>query len=363
MRLSKRIGNWLGFGPGGWFDFGPKQETTSIQPVHPVRERVDHVVILDGTMSSLEPGFETNAGQLYKLLREIAPSRRLSVCYEAGIQWNSWKTSLDVIEGRGINRQIKRIYGFVASRYRPGDRIFLFGYSRGAYAVRSLAGMIDRVGLLKPEYATVRDIRQIYRFYRDFSESPAQTAFVQRRCETDIPIEVVGVWDTVKALGLRLPVLWRWTEPQHRFHNHALGHNIRHGFHALALDETRKAYAPVIWETPEFSSKVEQVWFRGSHGDVGGHLNGFNAARPLANIPFVWMLERAQTCGLTLPGDWRARFPCDAAAPSVGTWRGWGKLFWSRRKRIVGRDPSETIHPSAARDTAQIMPHRPRARN
>ena len=70
-------------------------------------------------------------------------------------------------------------------------------------------------------------------------------------------------------------------------------------------------------------------------------------ARPLSNIPLVWMLERAEICGLPLPRDWRARFPCDANAPMVGTWRQWGKIFLHRRRRIVGRDPSESIHPTA----------------
>ncbi len=88
------------------------------------------------------------------------------VRYEPGIQWRDWKGTLDVIEGRGINRQIRRVYGLLASRYRPGDRIWLFGYSRGAYAVRALAGLIDRVGLLRAEAATERNITLAYRHYR-----------------------------------------------------------------------------------------------------------------------------------------------------------------------------------------------------
>ncbi len=286
---------------------------------------------------------------LYKLLLEVAPGARLSMRYEAGIQWDSWRTSRDVIEGRGINKQIRRVYGFIASRYRPGDRIFLFGYSRGAYAVRSLAGVIDQVGLLKPENATVRNIRQVYRHYQGPGLTPACEAFRARYCHEKMPeIEMVGVWDTVKALGLRLPIIWRWTEPQHRFHNHDLGPHIRHGFHALARDETREAFAPVLWEThDDWQGVVEQVWFRGAHGDIGGQLDGDATARPLANIPLVWMLERAEACGLPLPEGWRARFPCDPESPSVGTMRGWGKFFIARRRRVMGLDPSESLHPSA----------------
>lgn len=158
---------------------------------------------------------------------------------------------------------------------------------------------------------------------------------------------MVGVWDTVKALGLRLPLLWRWAERRHGFHNHQLGKHVKNGFHALALDETRQVFAPVLWECPDgHDGKVEQVWFRGSHGDVGGQLGGFEAARPLSNVSLVWMLERAENCGLPLPRDWRMRFSVDPTAPSVGTWRGWGKIFLMRGNRRVGLDSSERLHSS-----------------
>lgn len=342
----------------GWLRLRPRVAT---HPSHPARGSVDHVVILDGTLSSLENGEETNAGRLYRILGEAAADHRLNLRYEAGIQWYSWRNSLDVIEGRGINRQIRRVYGHIASRYRPGDRIFLFGYSRGAYAVRSLAGLIDRVGLLTPEHATERNVRLAYRYYQRGGTSPMQPVFRRRNCHDDVRIEMIGAWDTVKALGLRLPVIWRWTEKPHLFHDHSLGPYIRHGFHALAMDETRRVFEPVMWHTGNgYPGTVEQMWFRGTHGDIGGQLSGFEAARPLANIPLVWMLERAEACGLPLPEDWKTRFPCDPDAPSVGTWRGWGKVFVARRPRIICADPSESVHPTArsgppAADVAAMM--------
>ncbi|NHX28353.1 DUF2235 domain-containing protein, partial [Escherichia coli] len=154
--------------------------------------------------------------------------------------------------------------------------------------------------------------------------------FQRNYCYASIEVEMVGVWDTVKALGLRLPLLWRLTEPRYAFHNHELGKVVRHGFHALALDETREVFHPLLWRCHEgdaMGRRVEQVWFRGSHGDIGGQLSGFEEARPLSNIPLVWMLRRLESCDVTLPPDWLSRFPCDADAPSVGSLRGWGKLF------------------------------------
>ncbi|WP_417208092.1 DUF2235 domain-containing protein [Antarctobacter sp.] len=335
----------------GWFRRRPAADHSAY-----ARRRgpVDHVIILDGTMSSLKPGSETNAGLTYLLLKEKGHA---SLFYEAGVQWTDWATTPDVALGRGINRQIRRAYGYLASRYRPGDRIFLMGYSRGAFAARSLAGIIDMVGLLRAESATERNIRQIYRLYQYAPKGEAAAAFAAQTCHDSAPIEMIGVWDSVKALGLRLPLLWRLTEPGHMFHSHALGASIRHGYHALAYDETRAAFAPVLWDCPpDWAGKVEQVWFRGTHGDIGGQLGDFEAARPLANIPLVWMLEKLEGCGVDLPAGWRARFPCDAEAPSVGTWMGLGKIFVLRGGRTVGRDPSESLHPTLVRSLAAAAP-------
>jgi len=221
------------------------------------------------------------------------------------------------------------------------------GYSRGAFAVRSLAGMIGRVGLLKSHHTTVSHIRTAYRHYEAGGESMSARAFHAEYCHDTCRIEAVAVWDTVKALGVRLPLIWRLSEGKTEFHDARLDAHVNHGFHALALDERRAAYTPVLWQCPpDWAGHLEQVWFRGTHGDVGGHLDGFPAARPLANIPLVWMLDRLEACGVSLPEGWADRFPQDATAPSVGQWRGWAKIFWVRRRRTVGRDPSERLHES-----------------
>lgn len=333
-----------------WWRGPPVASTEPAAPPEQGRKRgvVDHVIILDGTLSTLTEGQEGNAGLLFKLLAEGGPRVHRTLYYEAGLQWRGWRNGMDLVQGRGLNRQIRRAYGWLASHYRTGDRIYLFGYSRGAFAVRSLAGVIDRVGLLARENATERAITQVYRHYRANPDSPAACDFAARYCHGAAPIQMVGVWDTVKALGLRLPLLWMLTDRKHAFHNHHLGASIRHGFHALALNETRAAFEPVMWQSlPDWQGNVQQMWFRGAHGDVGGMIGDLAAARPLANIPLTWMLERAETVGLALPEGWRARFPCDASAPMVGTTRGWGLWFLIRRKRRIGRDPSESIHPSA----------------
>ena len=323
--------------------FGRDPQAAEGQGRH--RGKATHVVILDGTMSTLADGCETNAGLTFKLLREAGQRANITVYYEAGIQWRDWRSTWDVMAGKGTNRLIRRAYGVLASRYRPGDQIVLVGYSRGAFAARSLAGVIDRVGLLSANDATVSNIRTAYRHYEAGATSESAAAFRKAYCVENVEIEAVAVWDTVKALGICWPIIWRWMEAKHQFHNHALGDVVRNGFHALALDERRQAYAPVLWDSrPDWTGSIEQVWFKGTHGDIGGQLSGREHARPLANIPLVWMLERLEMCGVTFPAGWRDRFPQDPTAPSIGGWSGWSKVFWNRSKRAVGLDPSEQIH-------------------
>ena len=339
-RLFERLRSWLRPHPV------VTTETSDVPP-GPRRGPMDLVVVLDGTMGHLrDPLGHTNAGRAFLLLREQVPGRRRALYYEPGLQWEGWRKTLDVMLGRGINRQIRRAYGWLACHYRPGDRIYLLGYSRGAFAVRSLAGVIDRVGLLRADAATERYVQLAYRHYERDPERPAARAFARRHCHANTPIEMVGVWDTVKALGLRLPLLWMLTEARHRFHDQRLGAHIRFGAQALALDETRAAFQPILWEA-DAAQRIEQVWFRGSHADIGGQLDGFEAARPLANIPLVWMLGRAAAQGLPLPAGWRAGLPCDPDAPSVGSWRGWGRAFLLRAPRTVGTTGTDVPDASA----------------
>jgi uncharacterized protein (DUF2235 family) len=279
------------------------------------------------------------------MLRQLGGA--VSLYYEPGLQWGNWRSIADVATGKGINRQIKRAYGWLASKYRTGDRVFLLGYSRGAYAVRSLAGVIDLVGLLRSDCATERNIRAAYRHYECTKSTEAAKRFSDAHCHGLVEIEMIGVWDTVKSLGINAPVLWRLSEHLHAFHDHDLSGIVRNGFHALAHDENRVAFSPVLWTTHGgFEGRVEQVWFSGAHGDVGGQLGGFEAARPLANIPLAWMMDRAVECGLPLPEGWKTSLEFDPTAPARGTWRGHGKFLMTRKKRKVGLDASERLHDS-----------------
>lgn len=328
-----------------------------------------HVFIIDGTLSSLEPGRETHAGKLYRLLTEDGPRRAQSVGYHPGVQGAGLRKWWNAATGDGLNDAILAGYSAIASRYRPGDRIYLFGYSRGAYAVRSLAGLIARVGLLRQNRATERRIHRAFHFYTQPVIGEAAAAFRRTHCHDAVDIDLVGVWDTVRALGPPYPALSYLGGRVAPFHDDALGPHIRAAYQALALDEDRRAFRPVLWRDPDgvdaaARAPVEQVWFPGAHGDIGGELSGDESAAGLANLSLVWMLSRAEFHGLALPEAWRARFPCDAGAPSVGTTRGLAKLFLLRgpRRASLAAGDGQRLHESVERRAATVRGYRPYAR-
>lgn len=321
------------------------------------------IYLCDGTLSSIAEGEETNLGRIYRLLAERGQTGAQRYEYDPGIQGQRWRKWLNAASGMGINASIQRGYAFLATHYRPGDRIYLFGYSRGAYAVRSLAGMIGRIGLIRRNYATERHVNLAFRFYEIGSNSMARQHFSAHRCHEGVEIEMLGIWDTVKSLGLPYPLINRLAPMVTEFHDDELGAHIRHGYHALALDEDRLSYKPLLWRrSAGWEGRLEQAWFPGAHGDVGGEVRSYPLARPLSNISLNWMLRRAVLHGLEMPEDWADRFPEDMAAPMMGCKRGISRFFILRGPRQVGGADGETIHLSIRDRMREVEGYRPRGR-
>ncbi len=312
------------------------------------REPVCHAILIDGTFASLDPGHRSSVGRIYAALSGWwgkLPAR-VRVRYTPGLQWEKLRTVPDLVMGAELEGRIRLSYGWLTRSWQPGDPLFLFGYSRGAFAVRSLAGMIGLLGLIRSDLVTDQLVRRAWSIYRDGAPDDEIAAFRERYCHADVPIRMVGVFDTVTALGIRLPLLWMMTEPRYHFHDQHLGPNVELGFQALALDETRAAFQPIRWTDEPADGRITQMWFRGCHADIGGQLAGAEYARPLANIPLVWMMEQAEAAGLPLPNGWKYQLTCDPTAPSLGSWRGWGKAFIARAPRTAGTEPTETLHPT-----------------
>ena len=191
---------------------------------------------------------------------------------------------LEGATGTGTSERIRDAYRFLAERYQPGDRIFGFGFSRGAFAVRSLAGFIDLAGLpTEPRLLKEEELMEMYDAYMDarpIDKSLYGTA--------DTAIDFLGLWDTVGALAFGRTVgnFHRISPP-----------NVKRVAHALALDEERERFEPAFWELPATAeTRVDEVWFSGCHTNIGGGYIDPN----LSNISLFWMLQSARDAGLPL---------------------------------------------------------------
>lgn len=192
--------------------------------------------------------------------------------------------------GAGLELKLRDCYQFVSQQYEAGDRLYLCGFSRGAFTARSFGGMLTRCGV--PARARLNDIFASHAFDVYRRNDPAVTAQYRAdyQCQ-DVAIEVIGVWDTVGALGIPLGLFSALDHVLFRFHDTALHSNVRFGYHALAIDEKRESFVPTLWDARE---GVEQVWFAGVHADIGGGYNEIG----LSDIALAWMLKKLQPHGL-----------------------------------------------------------------
>ena len=194
--------------------------------------------------------------------------------------------------GLGLSGNVVEAYQFLVLNYEPGDDIFLFGFSRGAYTARSLAGLINNLGLLPKDHTYYTP--EAYGLYRNRASEVERDNFKSEHNTREVPIKYIGVWDTVGTLGIPIGLFKNFNR-RYEFHEVKLTPNIEHAYHALAIDERRRPFFPSLWQLPEGSSQtLEQMWFAGVHSNIGG---GYRKDG-LANISLHWIKEKAQACGL-----------------------------------------------------------------
>jgi uncharacterized protein (DUF2235 family) len=216
--------------------------------------------------------------------------------------------------GKGTAARIKEAYCFLSSEYDRdrGDKLFIFGFSRGAFAARSLAGFVSRVGtLLRDKLHLVEAAYRIYEEGADPEDTPLREFLLEfagqamiRSIEDEgaMLIHLVGVWDTVGALGLP-GRLRRFTAKHTEYHQTEVPPTVLAARHALALHELRKPFEPLLWSNRNHHPGLLQVWFPGAHADVGG---GYGKdASALADNALRWMAGEAMTFGLQIePHTW-----------------------------------------------------------
>lgn len=205
--------------------------------------------------------------------------------------------------GYGLSRNVVAGYRDLALNYEPDDEIYVFGFSRGAYTARSVAGMIASVGLLTADALVDHEAGNLLAtaeaLYRDHSPGRRArvSAFRAAYCYPQVPITFLGVFDTVGALGV--PGL---TRRKTRFHDVRLSNEVQCARQALAIDERRLTFEPCLWDVPaddDRSGGVKQVWFPGGHSDIGGG----NDSSGLSDVALLWMMGEAAACGLTFDPD------------------------------------------------------------
>ncbi|MBA4045667.1 MAG: hypothetical protein C0510_00210 [Erythrobacter sp.] len=281
------------------------------------------VILLDGTSNEIEED-RTNILRLYGVLEKNSDQL---VYYDPGVgtfgaggSWSRiWRKANEIwglATGWGLDDNVKQAYRFLVENYDNGkktegeqrDAIYIFGFSRGAYSARVLAGFINAVGLIEPRNLNL--LEYAYRAYKSIGEKQGDNAFAEVRLYERIlrpdrpPIRMLGLFDTVASVieagrfGPRLT--------SHAFTKK--NPSVESVYHAVALDERRTMFRPLLWPAGEEyrgnpvrrgsapKQDVHEVWFAGGHGDVGGGYPEADSA--LCKVPLVWMIEGARRCGL-----------------------------------------------------------------
>lgn len=273
------------------------------------------VLLSDGTGNSAAKRHKTNVWRLYKAL-DLHRDDQIAM-YDGGVGSQEFLLPrlLGRVFGWGFKANVIQLYKFLCRNYDRDacDKIYLFGFSRGAFTVRVLAGLIDSFGLYT-DFKSERDLHKTARanFAAYRKKNYRRRYFAKllvweddRPCqETDskeppgdhgVPIEFIGVWDTVDAYGLpvdELRNLWdRFIFPM-RFKSRKLGKHVRKAVHAVSIDDERHTFHPVLWDESKEngSGRIEQVWFPGVHSDVGG---GY-PSHELALVSLDWMMSKVE---------------------------------------------------------------------
>jgi uncharacterized protein (DUF2235 family) len=321
------------------------------------------VLLFDGTWNNRKT--RTNVLRMRQSIDSEGQDDKEQPCrYLTGVGTSWHNRFTGGLFGRGLSENIREGYAWLARKqHEADDRIFVLGFSRGAYSARSCVGLIRKCGLLNSP--NDENVEKAYALYRDKDVAPDDARAVEFRARNsqEVRVRFIGVWDTVGALGIpvaRIP----FSTDYYRWHDTRLSKIVDYAYHAIAIDERRKAYAPAVWteRKADETHEVEQRWFIGAHSNVGG---GYEELKPdtLANLTLRWMQDKAEAAGLKL----KSKQAVDPARDCLGTIIdshaefAFGLYKWvsERYERPFGEGVNEVIDPSAWTRWRQDSGYRP----
>lgn len=308
------------------------------------------IVMFDGTWNNEKT--RTNVVRMRESIASSGKDDPEQPCfYDPGVGTHWYDRITGGAFGRGLSDNIQEGYRWLAQKYQAQDEIYVFGFSRGAYAARSLVGLIRKCGILNA--ADPSRVERAYDLYRDKDVAPDDPKAVAFRASEsrEVRVKFIGVWDTVGALGIPASHV-PFGRGHYQWHDTDLSKIVDYAYHAVATDENREDYAVTLWTKlkPE-NIAVEQKWFVGAHANVGGGYDK-HPADALPNHPLRWMQDKAEATGLKLrsreePGarDSLADIEDSFKKFMYGTYRVFKKRFW----RAYGKGCNESVHESVWR--------------
>jgi uncharacterized protein (DUF2235 family) len=316
------------------------------------------IACIDGTWNSEREqskffSYPSNVERVHQLL--VNDGERQRVLYLPGVGTRGYSDRLiGGIWGAGTLARLRSVYRTLCENYNPGDQIALFGFSRGAFAARAIAGLIGTVGILR--WDKFDHIKEAFSYYQNPKKLKSSTFqdFRDRYtwAERDVTVLFVGLWDTVIRHGpILLPMRWLIERAVHHrlgLLDASAGGHVQNVAHALALDEKRAAFSVIRITTLPFQRRqhwlvegrqtVEELWFAGSHSDVGG---GCQESRS-SEYSLRWIVNRAMRAGLVfkeMPPSCEDAYKAPLNPSRTGIWR-----FLPSRRRVVLE--SDRIHES-----------------
>ena len=282
---------------------------------------------------------------VYRLFKALAVSADQVTYYDDGVgaEATGLARKIQGAFGQGLLDKVLSGYTKLAHVFEPGDEIYLFGFSRGAYTARSLGGLISVCGLPSGKFND-ECLARVFAAYRDPAQRAALLAGLTTCGLTEATIVMIGVWDTVGSLGI--PAIKGGVDAKaYGFLDTTLHTNVKSAFHALAVDEKRMQFPATLWTGAAAPGQtIEQVWFSGCHGDVGGGTAlgaGVDDDTRLCDIALGWMVGKAQAQGLTFVTEALDAFRMLPAKYALDHMREtWTPLAGPPRPRAIAQDAS-----------------------